>query len=178
MKSPTVVLAQHPPLSTTAGIASQHWIQGGICLQDKQDFFTKSHWLMYVIHDNDNNVCIYLASWGLSIFSLNHDHVSTSPIYIFFIQIYIFSLWMLMGLFEGWSYSSAGMMGRKKHDTITIKRFFAYVFTFEWILHKYCKLTSCIPESIAGAMKVSHLWSSKHIVKLLDTHQKWWDPWS
>ena len=51
-------------------------------------------------------------------------------IYIFFIQIYIFSLWMLMGLFEGWSYSSAGMMGRKKHDTITIKRFFRIRFHF------------------------------------------------
>ena len=166
MKSPTVVLAQHPPLSTTAGIASQHWIQGGICLQDKQDFFTKSHWLMYVIHDNDNNVCIYLASWGLSNFhSIMIMCLYITYIYILYTDLYIFFM-DVNGAIWGLIIFVSGHDGKEKHDTITIKRFFAYVFTFEWILHKYCKLTSCIPESIAGAMKVSHLWSSKHIVKL------------
>ena len=181
MKSPTVVLAQHPLLSTTAGIASQHWIQGEICLQDKRNRYFLLNpigWCMSSMIMTIMCVFIWLVEGWAILCSIMIMCPYITYIYIFFIQIYIFSLWMLMGLFEGWSYSSAGMMERKNMTRSRSNVFFAYFFTFEWILHKYCKLTSCIPESIAGAMKVSHLRSSKHIVKLLDTHQKWWDPWS
>ena len=79
-------------------------------------------------------MCVFI--WLVEGWAIFHSimimclYITYIYIYIFFIQIYIFSLWMLMGLFEGWSYSSAGMMGRKKHDTITIKRFFRIRFHF------------------------------------------------
>ena len=132
MKSPTVVLAQHPPLSTTAGIASQHWIQGEICLQDKRNRYFLLNpigWCMSSMIMTIMCVFIWLVEGWAIFHSIMIMCLYITYIYIFFIQIYIFSLWMLMGLFEGWSYSSAGMMGRKKHDTITIKRFFSHTFS-------------------------------------------------
>lgn len=181
MKSPTVVLAQHPPLSTTAGIASQHWIQGEICLQDKRNRYFLLNpigWCMSSMIMTIMCVFIWLVE-GWAIFTQSWSCVSTSPIYIYSLYRFIYFLYGC-----SWGYLRVDHIRQRawwEGKNMTRSRsnvFFAYVFTFEWILHKYCKLTSCIPESIAGAMKVSHLWSSKHIVKLLDTHQKWWDPWS
>lgn len=180
MKSPTVVLAQHPPLSTTAGIASQHWIQGGICLQgecDRHFLLNPIGWCMSSMIMTIMCVFIWLVEGWAILCSIMIMCPYITYIYILYTDLYILFM-NVNGAIWGLIIFVSGHDGKEKHDTITIKRFFAYFFTFEWILHKYCKLTSCIPESIAGAMKVSHLWSSKHIVKLLDTHQKWWDPWS
>ena len=117
--------------------------EGSAC-KTSRIFFTKSHWLMYVIHDNDNNVCIYLASWGLSIFSLNHDHVSTSPIYIYILYTDLYIFFMdVNGAIWGLIIFVSGHDGKEKtwhdHDQTFFSHTFSllnefYISTVSWHL--------------------------------------------
>ena len=145
MKSPTVVLAQHPPLSTTAGIASQHWIQGEICLQDKRNRYFLLNpigWCMSSMIMTIMCVFIWLVEgWAffhlIMIMSLHHLYI-----YILYTDLYIFFM-DVNGAIWGLIIFVSGHDGKEKtwldHDQTFFSHTFSllnefYISTVSWHL--------------------------------------------
>ena len=145
MKSPTVVLAQHPPLSTTAGIASQHWIQGEICLQDKRNRYFLLNpigWCMSSMIMTIMCVFIWLVEGWAIFHSIMIMCLYITYIYILYTDLYIFFM-DVNGAIWGLIIFVSGHDGKEKtwhdHDQTFFSHTFSllnefYISTVSWHL--------------------------------------------